>query len=86
MVEGACLENRCTATYRGFESLTHRNPKPTLPRRLFLLFVRDQVLLTDPSIPLHPQGTGERIPPHGFAVPLLSALRASESNLLVVYP
>ncbi len=24
MVEGACLENRCTATYRGFESLTHR--------------------------------------------------------------
>ena len=25
MVEGACLENRCTATYRGFESLTHRN-------------------------------------------------------------
>ena len=25
MVEGACLENRCTATYRGFESLTHRS-------------------------------------------------------------
>ena len=38
----------------------------------FLRFVRDQVLRTDPSIPLHPQGTGERIPPHGFAVPLLS--------------
>ena len=28
MVEGACLENRCTATYRGFESLTHRKDQP----------------------------------------------------------
>ena len=26
-----------------------------------------------------PWGTGERIPPHGFAVPLRSALRASET-------
>ncbi len=28
-----------------------------------------------PFITLHPQGTGERIPPHGFAVPLRSGLR-----------
>ena len=27
-----------------------------------------------------PRGTGERIPPHGSAVPLLSAFRASESG------
>ena len=28
--------------------------------------------------PCTPEGTGEGIPPHGCAVPLLSALRASE--------
>ena len=31
-----------------------------------------------PYIPLHPQGTGDGIPPPGYAGPLMSALRASD--------
>jgi hypothetical protein len=32
-----------------------------------------------PTIPLHPQGTGERVPPTRCALPLLSSLRDSEA-------
>ena len=35
-----------------------------------------------PIIPLHPQGTGGRIPPHGSAVPLRSGFHPSEYLIL----
>ena len=46
MVEGACLENRCTATYRGFESLTHRKmPSQSVANTRTLLLLHLAVFL-----------------------------------------
>ena len=52
--------------------------------RLSFLRGAPAVRLAYPSIPLHPQGMGEGIPPHGFAVPLRSGLRPSEIKLIVL--
>ena len=49
MVEGACLENRCTATYRGFESLSHRKAVAKKRNELARLRFFDAALQSPPQ-------------------------------------
>ena len=73
MVEGACLENRCTATYRGFESLTHR-----INASIFAgvsRFVRDPRFARSPLIPPAPPGDGGKDSPARLCRPPSVGLR-----------
>lgn len=57
-----------------------KQKKSALQLTFFVSPLREDAVLSTPAASrLPPWGTGERIPPHGFAVPFLSALRASET-------